>query len=212
MRWSERLVRLHDHTATTNFDRHYIYHTAWAARVLRQSQPSHHVDIGSSLYFVAIASAFVPIDFYDYRPAELDLDGVSTNFADLTNLPFADRSLTSLSCMHVVEHIGLGRYGDAVDPDGDLKAMRELQRVIAPGGSLLFVAPVGRPRIMYNAHRIYAFEHVVDGFPQLRLQQFALSPDAPGDGGLIVDADPALVARQEYACGCFWFRRPETPP
>ena len=39
--------------------------------------------------------------------------------------------------MHVVEHIGLGRYGDQVDPDGDLMAMKELERVTAKLGKLL---------------------------------------------------------------------------
>jgi len=47
--------------------------------------------------------------------------------------------------MNVVEHVGLGRYGEPLDPEGDIKAMRELRRVLAPGGSLLFVVPVGRP-------------------------------------------------------------------
>jgi hypothetical protein len=59
--------------------------------------------------------------------------------------------------MHVIEHIGLGRYGEALDPDGDLKAIRELVRVLAAGGNLLVVVPVGRPRIQFNAHRIYDY-------------------------------------------------------
>jgi hypothetical protein len=36
--------------------------------------------------------------------------------------------------MHVVEHIGLGRYGEPMDEQGDLKAIEELKRVLAPGG------------------------------------------------------------------------------
>jgi hypothetical protein len=62
--------------------------------------------------------------------------------------------------MHVVEHVGLGRYGDPVDAEGDRKAMRELGRVVAPGGNLLFVVPVGRERVAFNAHRVYAWETV----------------------------------------------------
>ena len=104
--------------------------------------------------------------------------------------------------------VGLGRYGDPLDPDGDIKAMRELQRVVAPEGSLLFVTPVGRPQIRFNAHRIYAYEQIRDAFSELRIEQFSLVPDHGGDGGLIEDADPAIVSKQRYACGCFWFRRP----
>jgi SAM-dependent methyltransferase len=207
VRDEDRYPCLDDATATTGFDRHYVYHTAWAARVLARTRPAEHVDIGSSLYFAGIASSFVPVRFYDYRPAALRLGNFSSEHADLTQLDFPDQSVASLSSMHVAEHVGLGRYGDPLDADGDLKAMRELTRVLAPGGSLLFVVPVGRPRVCFNAHRIYAYEHVLAAFAGLRLNQFALIPDSDREGGLILDADPALVARQRYACGCFWFIR-----
>jgi hypothetical protein len=137
----------------------------------------------------------------------LHLGNLTSEHADLTRLTFPDQSITSLSCLHVAEHVGLGRYGDPLDPDGDLTAMRELGRVLALGGSLLFVVPVGRPRVCFNAHRVYAYEHILAAFAGLRLEQFALIPDSDRDGGLLVDADPQLVARQEYACGCFWFQR-----
>jgi SAM-dependent methyltransferase len=211
VRWEDRYPCLNDATATTGFDRHYVYHTAWAARVLAQTRPAEHVDIGSSLYFAAIASAFVPLRFFDYRPAALRLSNLSSDEADLTRLPWPDKSILSLSCMHVVEHVGLGRYGDPLDPDGDLRAMRELERVLAPGGSLLFVVPVGRPRVCFNAHRIYAYEQIRDAFEALDLRQFALIPDSPRDGDLLIDADPALVSDQSYACGCFWLGRPASP-
>jgi SAM-dependent methyltransferase len=201
---------LNDATPTTGFDRHYVYHIAWAARVLAETRPAEHVDIGSSLYFAATASAFVPLRFYDYRPAALRLSNFSSDHADLTKLSWPDQSIASLSCMHVAEHVGLGRYGDPLDVDGDLKAMRDLQRVLAPGGSLLFVVPVGRPRVCFNAHRIYAYAHVIAAFAELELKQFALIPDDPRDGDLIVGAAPSLVAKQNYACGCFWFRRPNS--
>jgi SAM-dependent methyltransferase len=206
--WDDRHPCLNDRTAVTAFDRHYVFHTAWAARVLARTRPARHVDVGSSLYFVTGLSAFVPTSFYDIRPAPLGLTNLDSLPGDLMRLPFADRSVESLSCMHVIEHVGLARYGDPMDPDGDLKAMRELERVVAPGGSLLFVVPVGRPRIQFNAHRIYAYEQVLDAFSALSLAEFALIPDDERQGGLMVGADPALVCDQRYACGCFWLRRP----
>jgi SAM-dependent methyltransferase len=207
MSWVDSLPCLDDNTAKTEFDRHYVFHTAWAARVMSEVRPVRHVDISSSLFFCGIVSAFVPVDFYDYRPADLRLEGLSTAKADLTALPFGDGSVSSLSCMHVVEHIGLGRYGDRLDPTGDLKAMAELRRVLAPAGTLLFVVPVGRPRIMFNAHRIYSTDQILDSFSGLRLQKFSLIPDS---GGLVENADLALADRQNYGCGCFWFRRVES--
>ncbi len=206
-RWEDRYPCLHNATGVTHFDRHYVFHPAWAARIVVQTHPSVHTDISSTLHFCSLVSAFVPVHFYDYRPAELNLSNLTSGRADLLALPFDDRSMTSLSCMQVVEHIGLGRYGDPLDPNGDIKAMRELQRVLAVGGNLLFVVPVGRPRILFNAHRIYASRQIMEQFSDLVLEQFALVPDREEDGGLIVGASPAFADQQEYGCGCFWFRR-----
>lgn len=196
---------LFDATATTPFDPHYVYHPAWAARVLAATRPQKHIDIASILSFPTIVSAFIPVEYYDYRPAKVNLRGLTSLSGDLLSLPFADNSITSLSCMHTIEHIGLGRYGDPIDYDGDLKAMRELVRVLAPGGTLLFVTPVGQPRIQFNAHRIYTYEQVLSAFSGLTLKEFSLVPDDYRTYGLIENADPALVAEQSYACGCFWF-------
>jgi SAM-dependent methyltransferase len=198
---------LNDATAITGFDEHYVYHTGWAARILRDTRPVRHVDISSSLMFVSIASAIVPIDHYDYRPPDLKLDNVTAGAADLQALPFDDGSIPSLSCMHVVEHVGLGRYGDPIDPSGDSRAMAELSRVVAPGGQFLFVTPVGRPRVEFNAHRVYAFEDIRQQFSAFDLVEFALVPDSKTGTGtaLIRNADSGLVAEQSYGCGCFYF-------
>ena len=166
-----------------------------------------HIDISSTLYFrgnfVGLPSCQL---LRDYRPADLQLDNLTSAAVDLVKLPFRDGTVDSLSCMHVVEHVGLGRYGDTLDPSGDLTAMRELQRVLAPGGSLLFVVPVGMSRICFNAHRIYSFHQVRSAFSELELKDFALIPDSSALGGLIHNATQALVDSQEYGCGCFWFR------
>jgi SAM-dependent methyltransferase len=202
LRWEDRYPNLDDRTPNTDFDRHYIYHTAWAARTIADNKPEHHVDISSSMYFTAIVSAFIPVKAYHYQPVNISLKGLSSGKADLLALPFADKSIQSLSCMHVVEHIGLGRYGDSLDPDGDRKAVNELKRVLAPGGDLLFVVPIGKPRIQFNAHRIYSYEHVIAFFGDLILRMFALVPD---DGGFIDTATAEMADRQNYGCGCFCF-------
>jgi hypothetical protein len=196
---------LKDTIIKTPFDHHYIYHPAWAARILAQTKPAHHVDISSILSFSTIISAFVPVKFYDYRPADLKLNNLESGFADLKQLSFSDNSIPSLSCMHTIEHVGLGRYGDEIDPRGDLKSITELKRVLKDGGDLLFVTPVGKPRIEFNAHRIYSYEQIAEYFSPLTLKEFSLIPDT---GGIIINADPTLVKDQQYGCGCFWFKKP----
>lgn len=206
--WKNRYSCLDDKTEKTSFDRHYIYHTAWASRILAKTKPKKHIDISSSLYFSSIVSAFIPIDFYDYRSPELKLSNLNVDKADLISLPFKNESISSLSCMHTVEHIGLGRYGDPLDPEGDLKAIKELIRVLAPNGSLLFVVPIGgKPKIMFNAHRVYTYEQVFKYFSQLKLKEFALISEESKDGGLINSPSKKLLNKQKYACGCFWFKK-----
>ena len=203
IRWRDRRF-LHDADPEKHFDAHYIYHTAWAARLLAADPPSMHYDFSSSLYFSAIASAFIPIVFLDYRPAKLNLAGFTGKHCDLVNLEMEDRSLESVSCMHVIEHIGLGRYGDPLDPDGDKNACLELQRVSRPGARLIIVVPVGKPRIEFNAHRVYAYRDVVNLFANCRLESSALVPD-DFRRGLLTNPDPQEFDGQTYGCGCFEF-------
>lgn len=199
---------LSDNTAQTGFDRHYVYHPAWATRIIIQNKPSKHIDISSTLHFCSTLSAILPVEFYDYRPAKLELSNLKSLHGDLMNLPFETDSVESLSCMHTIEHIGLGRYGDPLDYDGDLKAIKELKRVLALNGTLLFVVPLGfKDTICFNAHRIYSKEQVLNLFSDLVLKEFTLIPENEADGGLVVNPSEELLNKQFYGCGCFWFTK-----
>jgi len=91
---------------------------------------------------------------------------------DICNLSFEKNSISCLSRMHVIEHIGLGRYSDKLDYDVDLYAIRELIRVIKSGGNLLIAVPIGQPKIRFNAHRIYSYDQFISYFEELKLKEF----------------------------------------
>ncbi|HSZ71258.1 MAG TPA: DUF268 domain-containing protein, partial [Cytophagaceae bacterium] len=144
------------------------------------------------------------------RPATLTLSDLTSDTADLTTLSFEDCSVSSLSCMHTVEHIGLGRYGDAIDYDGDLKAMKELARVLAKEGNLLFVVPIGNDSIIhFNGHRVYHPDAIKKIFEEegLTLVEFVCIPEDSKDGGLVINPGIELLKLQTYACGCFWYTK-----
>ncbi|WP_225872333.1 DUF268 domain-containing protein [Pedobacter frigidisoli] len=117
-------------------------------------------------------------------------------------LPFENDSVKSISCMHTVEHIGLGRYGGPLDPDGDLKPLEELKRVCAKYGNLLIVVPVGKPKVVFNAHRIYDPHTILTYMSGFRLKEFALVTDSDE---FMLNAPLSLGTIQNYGCGCFWF-------
>ena len=193
-----------DDTKLTNFDAHYVYHTAWAARRLHDNPVDLHIDISSDIRFCTMASAFQRIEFLDYRPVQISLSNLVCSRTDLLKLDFPDKSLQSLSCMHVVEHIGLGRYGDPINYMGAEIAMSELQRVLSDNGTLYFVTPIGAPKIVFNAHRIFSPHEVIRKFSELQLVEFSYVDDA---GNFHEFADINDAKNQNYACGCFLFRR-----
>jgi SAM-dependent methyltransferase len=195
-----------DKTPETDFERHYVYHLAWAARCVKEISPKKHIDIGSRLFFSTIISAFILTDFYDYRPADIVLPGLGSYRGDLTNLPFKDNELDSVSCLHTIEHIGLGRYGDTINVNGDLNAMKELSRVVSSGGNLLVAVPMGKKmRIQFNAHRIYSYDSIISYFPNFELKNFAYIPDENKKDPIILNAKPSDIGDEVMGCGCFWF-------
>lgn len=184
---------------------HYFHQDLWVASDIYRLNIRSHVDVGSRLDgFIAHLLPFCSVTFVDLRP--LNLDHVNFNFIQgtITNLPFKDSSISSLSCLHVIEHIGLGRYGDTIDPEGFRKAANELVRVLAPGGRLFLSTPVGVERLVFDAHRIFDPLTVVETFAPAKLASFHLISDA-GDR-MIPDASFAEARRCKYGCGIFVFQ------
>ncbi|MBK8015736.1 MAG: DUF268 domain-containing protein [Betaproteobacteria bacterium] len=195
---------LSDATPRTPFDPHYFHQAAWLARCLAQARPARHVDIGSDVGMIAVLSAFVPVEFVDYRPIEVELSGLTPKAGNLTALQMPEGSIASLSCLHVIEHVGLARYGDPLDPAAHLQAASELARVLAPGGNLYVSMPVGRERTCFNAHRVFSRATVERMFGSLRLESVSLVDDA---GGLRAAASHDEVDACDYGCGLFQFRK-----
>ena len=185
---------------------HYFFQDLWAARKIFERRPERHIDVGSRIDgFVTHLLTFMPVTVLDLRPLTSSVPGLNFVRGDATNLAgFADGSVDSISSLSAVEHFGLGRYGDQVDPDGWHKAALALQRVLHPGGRLYFAVPVGRERLCFNAHRIFSPTRILDAFGDLKLMSFA----AVGDSGqMLAGVGAGEVASQEFACGLFEFTK-----
>lgn len=161
---------LFDNLDHTPLEPTYFFQDTWGARKIFENKPIHHYDIGSKATTVGIISQFVPTTMIDIRPIDLKIPGLHFVEGSILDIPYDDNSISSLSSLCVIEHIGLGRYGDPIDTFGSEKAAKELQRVLAPGGNLYLSVPVDKEnRVYFNAHRAFTREYVLELFSQLAL-------------------------------------------
>lgn len=182
---------------------HYFYQDIWALAKVAEFSPEVHFDVGSRFDgFVGQATAICPVTCYDIRPPGFNLPRLEFRHGSILSLPIPDNSVHSLSCLHVVEHVGLGRYGDPLDPEGTVKAMKELGRVLAPGGQLLFSIPVGRERVCFNAERIWDPSKPLEVLKGLRLIEFKAVDD---NGKFLENVRPADLSNANYSCGLYCF-------
>ena len=184
----------------SKFDAHYVIQAWWASSRIKKISPLKHIDVSSNVGYVAQLAAMIPVEFYEFNPPHLILPGLFIKKASLGCLPFKDNTVRSLSCLHVLEHIGLGRYGDPIDPDGMTKACHELSRVIKSGGHLLVSFPIGRERIEFNSQRVINPSKALLMFPRFFLKEFSLVNDKRQ---FIKNADIKLAANERFACGMY---------
>lgn len=172
---------LEDKTYSTPFDKSYYYQDAWASRKIFQRRPESVLNIGSTVLSSGIISQFVPTTFVDIRPVQVNLPGLTVVDGSILDLPFEDYSQNFITSLCVMEHIGLGRYGDPIMPDGARRACAEINRVLTPGGEIVLSVPVGVPCIAYNAHRIFSKEQFLSYFPGYTvLDEVFLTPEPAG--------------------------------
>lgn len=163
---------LTDKTESTPLDPVYFYQDTWAAGKIFEAKPEHHYDVGSSAKTIGIISQFVPTTMVDIRPVELKLENLYFTKGSITALPFEDGSIGSISSLCVVEHIGLGRYGDPLDQFGSEKAIAELVRVTKPGGSIYFTVPVeSANRTYFNGYRSFTLDYILKAFVACELKE-----------------------------------------
>jgi SAM-dependent methyltransferase len=156
---------LHDrHETSGSTNTHYFHQDLLVARRIFTVKPRRHVDVGSRVDgFVSHVAAFRAIEVVDVRPQPGDLAGIRFIKADVSReLPASLVGCTdSLSCLHALEHFGLGRYGDRLDPDGHLHGLANLHAMLEPGGRLYLSVPMGPSRIEFNAHRVFSLPHLL---------------------------------------------------
>jgi len=191
----------------SHIDKHYFYQDLWAARKVYQNNPANHIDVGSRIDgFIAHLLTFRKVEVLDIRTIDSQIDGMTFRQADLMqfdSLPIAEYD--SVSCLHALEHFGLGRYGDSIDPDGHIKGLKSLIMLLKPNGKLLLSVPIGRERIEFNAHRVFAVSTIVDlTSSNLDMISFSYIND---NGEFYEDMSIQEIPTMNYGCGLFEFTK-----
>ena len=198
---------LEDWTKETPVDRYYFYQDTWAAEKIIRNTPEFHVDIGSTVLFVGILSKITRICSIDIRPLPLTLKDMEFKKGSILELPFEDGQIHSLSSLCVIEHVGLGRYGDSLDTLGTYKAAKELSRVIGKGGNLYVSVPVGENSLYFNAYRSFDPEDFITMFNDFKLIDtlFILDDSLCTLDEFIKMDRPRDISRMTI--GCFHFQK-----
>lgn len=196
---------LHDRTTTTDFNRHYFYQDTWAFRKIYESKAQHHHDVGSRLDFAGFLSVVTKVTFVDIRPADVGLKNFESIKGDVLKLPFADNSINSLSCLSVLEHIGVGRYDGNLDPYGTKKGCLELARVVSKGGNLYLSITIGKPKLYFNSHRASSIKQIIEYFEGFKLMEFS---GIDNDGIFKENLDISKLPEEaEFSEGLFWLQK-----
>lgn len=154
----------------------YYWQDLWAASKIIENGPDIHYDIGSRIdgFISHLQAAKIQTNLIDIRPLNNKLPYVGFTQADATSLNgIPDNSIQSISALCSLEHFGLGRYGDPVDPEACFKAFRAIQRVLKSGGHCYISVPIGREHVEFNAHRVFYAQTIIDAFSDCELAEFS---------------------------------------
>lgn len=155
----------------------YPGHDAVVFRLLMELVPKHGsrrgADIGCAtgcFPAMQLAAGIEVCTVFEVRPTTTNDPRVEVRIHDLAYADDVQPEFDLVTCLSTIEHVGLGRYGDPLDPWGDVKMARNLRRLLKPGGLLLVSFPTGTGCVVFNKHRVYSRHRRIQLFDGLKLQ------------------------------------------
>lgn len=187
---------------------HYFRQDLLVAQKIFKKNPERHLDIGSRIDgFVAHIAAFRGIEVLDFRPQPSVSENITFRQFDLMQPPPEEliNCTDSLSCLHTLEHLGLGRYGDSLDPAGYLTGLKNLTQILKSGGTLYLSVPIGPQRIEFDSHQVFESAYMLDLLkPSFDIRSFAHTDD---QGAIHKNISTEQIIGQtklcRYGCGIF---------
>jgi hypothetical protein len=192
----------------------YFWQDLLVARMIASTGPEKHVDIGSRVDgFVTHVASFREIEVFDIRPITTEIPGIVFKQADLMNLSDVygkDSYCDSLSCLHALEHFGLGRYGDPIDSEGFESGVINMANLVRPNGIFYLSTPIGQERVEFNANRVFDPRKIIAIADKCHLQlSDFISIQQTGERRNFLPNESELIklATQRYSLGIFIFTK-----
>ncbi|MBD5489848.1 MAG: DUF268 domain-containing protein [Lachnospiraceae bacterium] len=188
----------------------YFWQDLWAAKKVINSGVREHYDIGSRVdgFISHCLAAGIKVNVIDIRPFSAQVDNLLTIIDDATTLSqFADNSILSMSALCSLEHFGLGRYGDPIDPEACFKCFDNIQKKLKKDGRLYLSLPIGKERVEFNAHRIFYASTVLECFRTLKLQEFSCAFEGRIEYNVEIHKYDNDLHNGEYRYGLFYFMK-----
>lgn len=189
----------------------YFWQDLWAAKLIVKSGVKTHFDIGSRLdgFIAHILAADIDVTMIDVRKFPIEIEKLHTIVDDATTLrQIPDESIESMSALCSLEHFGLGRYGDIVDPEACFKCFENIQKKLSKNGKLYISVPIGKERVEFNAHRVFYADTIIKCFSKLDLKEFLCVAEGKIESSIEdihkYDNDNH---NGEYRYGLFWFQK-----
>lgn len=199
----------------------YFWQDLLVARWIFEAKPDRHVDIGSRVDgFVAHVACFREIEVFDVRLVTSEIPGIRFLQADLmdaTSLPSdvaAGEYCDSLSCLHAIEHFGLGRYGDPIDQQGYERGLANMAALLKPGGTLYLSTPLGQERVEFNANWVFDPRTILSLTERNKLSLEKLTVFNAIKGMFAIEPTESVLAElaaSRYNLGIFRLRKSMTP-
>lgn len=199
-----------DHAGTANG--HYFHQDLLVASFIYQKQPIRHIDIGSRIDgFVAHVASFRKIEIIDVRPLpSCGHENITFFQNDFMQPQDKFKAITdSISCLHAIEHFGLGRYNDTIDPMGHIKGFHNLLHLLQPNGYLYISFPISsQNEVHFNAHRTFHPKEIFNWIPSsshLTLKRF----DFVNDKGHLYQniSLEEIPTTLNFGCGIYSFQK-----
>jgi len=191
---------------------HYFHQDLIVAQKIYKANPTSHIDIGSKVdSFIAHLITFRKVTIIDIRELKSNIENINFLQANMINMKEdLYESCSSLSCLHALEHFGLGRYRDPIDIDGHLKGFENMYNILKPDGIFYFSVPIGKQRIEFNAHRVFSVTYILHMYSnKFEILDFSYVDDK-GDLHQHIELTEEFINKSNkfnYSCGIFELRK-----